>query len=113
MPYPTSHDWITGKVNETCDRAIAPGSGADLGDGAAAADEVCVVSVDVGVLALDDVPDHALGRLRSAVHKVLHRLHQARLWVRMHAYAQLATLWLDAVLQALRAKIAAPTLLNK
>ena len=54
-------------------------TGTDLRDGAAASDEVCVVGVDVGVLALNDVPDHALGRLGSAVHKLLHSLDQAPL----------------------------------
>lgn len=50
---------------------------ADLCDGAAATDEVWVVGVDVGVLAVYEVSDHPLCWLCATVHIFLNSLHEA------------------------------------
>ena len=45
---------------------------ANLSNCAAAPNEIGVVGVDVGMLAIDDIADHALGRRCTAVYKLLH-----------------------------------------
>ena len=56
---------------------------ADLCNGTAATDEVWVVSIDVGVLAVHEVSNHTLCWLCATVHIFLNSLHQACLlhWI--------------------------------